>query len=133
MAPTSSFAFTATSPSTRGVIGGTEERPPACTGCGHGAAGDLYPVIAVNDAVTKWDFDNVYGTGQSTLDGILQPPACCSLARPSSLLASAIVAAVWLCVPVAWANVIITEVDRSALRAVMEGPRDAHGRGRQTR
>ena len=32
----------------------------------------LYPVIAVNDAETKWDFDNVYGTGQSSIDGILQ-------------------------------------------------------------
>ncbi|MBW2262999.1 MAG: adenosylhomocysteinase [Deltaproteobacteria bacterium] len=32
----------------------------------------LYPVIAVNDAETKWDFDNVYGTGQSSLDGILR-------------------------------------------------------------
>ena len=31
-----------------------------------------YPVIAVNDAETKWDFDNVYGTGQSTLDGVLR-------------------------------------------------------------
>ena len=37
------------------------------------AAGALrYPVIAVNDAETKWDFDNVYGTGQSSLDGILR-------------------------------------------------------------
>jgi len=37
------------------------------------AAGKLlYPVIAVNDAQTKWDFDNVHGTGQSTLDGILR-------------------------------------------------------------
>ena len=32
----------------------------------------LYPVIAVNDTETKWDFDNVYGTGQSSLDGILR-------------------------------------------------------------
>ena len=32
----------------------------------------LYPVIAVNDSETKWDFDNVYGTGQSSLDGILR-------------------------------------------------------------
>ena len=32
----------------------------------------LYPVIAVNDAETKWDFDNVYGTGQSSVDGILR-------------------------------------------------------------
>jgi adenosylhomocysteinase len=29
-------------------------------------------VIAVNDAETKWDFDNVYGTGQSSIDGILR-------------------------------------------------------------
>ena len=57
-----------------GVIGGTEE---TTTGVHRlramAAAGDLrYPVIAVNDAVTKWDFDNVYGTGQSTIDGILR-------------------------------------------------------------
>ena len=32
----------------------------------------LYPVVAVNDAETKWDFDNVYGTGQSSIDGILR-------------------------------------------------------------
>ncbi len=31
-----------------------------------------YPVIAVNDAETKWDFDNVYGTGQSSIDGIIR-------------------------------------------------------------
>ncbi|HYB05027.1 MAG TPA: adenosylhomocysteinase [Nitrososphaerales archaeon] len=31
-----------------------------------------YPIIAVNDAETKSDFDNVYGTGQSALDGILR-------------------------------------------------------------
>ncbi|MFX1561778.1 MAG: adenosylhomocysteinase [Promethearchaeota archaeon] len=32
----------------------------------------LYPVIAVNDADTKWEMDNVHGTGQSALDGILR-------------------------------------------------------------
>ncbi|MEM9996562.1 MAG: adenosylhomocysteinase, partial [Bacteroidota bacterium] len=32
----------------------------------------LYPVYAVNDSATKQEFDNVYGTGQSTLDGILR-------------------------------------------------------------
>ncbi|MBI5491280.1 MAG: adenosylhomocysteinase, partial [Deltaproteobacteria bacterium] len=38
-----------------------------------GEAGKLlYPVMAVNDAETKWDFDNVYGTGQSSIDGILR-------------------------------------------------------------
>jgi adenosylhomocysteinase len=57
-----------------GVIGGTEE---TTTGVHRlramAAAGKLlYPVIAVNDAQTKWDFDNVHGTGQSTLDGILR-------------------------------------------------------------
>jgi adenosylhomocysteinase len=31
-----------------------------------------YPIIAVNDAETKWEFDNTYGTGQSTIDGILR-------------------------------------------------------------
>ena len=56
------------------VIGGTEE---TTTGVhrlrSREKAGELYyPVFAVNDAETKWDFDNVYGTGQSTLDGILR-------------------------------------------------------------
>jgi len=57
-----------------GIIGGSEE---TTTGVHRLRAmaddGKLeYPVIAVNDAETKWDFDNVYGTGQSTLDGILR-------------------------------------------------------------
>ena len=110
-----------------GVIGGTEE---TTTGVHRlramGAAGDLrYPVIAVNDAVTKWDFDNVYGTGQSTLDGILR--------ATSVLLAGKtfVVAGFGHCGSgVAMrargmgANVIITEVDPlPALRAVMEGYR----------
>ena len=56
------------------MIGGTEE---TTTGVHRLRAmakdGALkYPVIAVNDAETKWDFDNVYGTGQSSLDGILR-------------------------------------------------------------
>ena len=56
------------------VIGGTEE---TTTGVhrlrSRSEAGELYyPVFAVNDAETKWDFDNVYGTGQSTLDGIIR-------------------------------------------------------------
>ena len=109
----------------QGVIGGTEE---TTTGVHRlramGAAGDLrYPVIAVNDAVTKWDFDNVYGTGQSTIDGILR--------ATSVLLAGKtfVVAGFGHCGSgVAMrargmgANVIITEVDPlPALRAVMEG------------
>ncbi len=110
-----------------GVIGGTEE---TTTGVHRlramASAGDLrYPVIAVNDAVTKWDFDNVYGTGQSTLDGILR--------ATSVLLAGKtfVVAGFGHCGSgVAMrargmgANVVITEVDPlPALRAVMEGYR----------
>ena len=56
------------------IIGGTEE---TTTGVHRLRAmardGAMkYPVIAINDAETKWDFDNVYGTGQSSLDGILR-------------------------------------------------------------
>ena len=107
------------------VIGGTEE---TTTGVHRlramAAAGDLkYPVIAVNDAITKWDFDNVYGTGQSTLDGII---------RATSVLIAGktfVVAGYGHCGKgVAMrargmgANVIITEVDPlPGLRAVMDG------------
>src|SRR5688572_6943960 len=57
-----------------GVIGGTEETTTGVHRLRSMAkAGKLkYPVIAVNDSETKWDFDNVYGTGQSSLDGILR-------------------------------------------------------------
>src|SRR3954470_14862970 len=56
------------------IIGGTEE---TTTGVHRlrSMADDgklLYPVFAVNDSETKWDFDNVYGTGQSSLDGVLR-------------------------------------------------------------
>ena len=58
----------------KGILGGTEE---TTTGVHRlramGEAGKLlYPIIAVNDAETKSDFDNVYGTGQSSIDGILR-------------------------------------------------------------
>jgi adenosylhomocysteinase len=58
----------------RSVIGGTEETTTGVHRLRSMAkAGKLlYPVIAVNDSETKWDFDNVYGTGQSSLDGILR-------------------------------------------------------------
>jgi len=108
-----------------GVIGGTEE---TTTGVHRlramGAAGDLrYPVMAINDAITKWDFDNVYGTGQSTLDGII---------RATSVLVAGktfVVAGYGHCgrglamrARGMGANVVITEVDAlPALRAVMDG------------
>lgn len=85
----------------------------------------LYPVYAVNDAETKWDFDNVYGTGQSTLDGIL---------RASSVLLAGknfVVAGYGHCgrgvamrAKGMGANVIVTEVKpTAALKATLEGMR----------
>ena len=108
-----------------GIIGGTEE---TTTGVHRlramAEAGELlYPVIAVNDAATKWDFDNVHGTGQSTLDGIIR--------ATSVLLAGKdfVVAGYGHCgkglaarARGMGANVIVTEVDPlAALRAVMDG------------
>ena len=54
------------------VIGGTEETTTGVIRLrSMAAAGKLrYPIIAVNDAQTKYLFDNRYGTGQSTIDGI---------------------------------------------------------------
>lgn len=110
---------------TRSVIGGTEE---TTTGVHRLRAmardGALkYPVIAVNDAETKWDFDNVYGTGQSTLDGILR--------ATSVLLAgkNVVVAGFGHCgrgvalrAKGLGANVIVTEVKpTAALKATLEG------------
>ncbi|MGB2867207.1 MAG: adenosylhomocysteinase [Bacteroidota bacterium] len=107
------------------VIGGTEE---TTTGVHRLRAmandGALrYPVIAVNDAETKWDFDNVYGTGQSTLDGILR--------ATSVLLAgkNVVVAGFGHCgrgvatrAKGLGSNVIITEVKpTAALKATLEG------------
>jgi len=68
------FVHTKNKAAMQGVIGGTEE---TTTGVHRLRAmaddGQLkYPVIAVNDAETKWDFDNVFGTGQSSIDGILR-------------------------------------------------------------
>ncbi len=56
------------------IIGGTEE---TTTGVMRLRALEKtnklqYPIIAVNDAETKHDFDNVYGTGQSALDGVIR-------------------------------------------------------------
>jgi adenosylhomocysteinase len=84
-----------------------------------------YPIIAVNDAKTKHFFDNRYGTGQSTIDGIL---------RATSVLLSGknfVVSGYGWCgrgvsmrAQGMGANVIITEVDPvRALEAVMDGYR----------
>lgn len=56
------------------VIGGTEETTTGVIRLRAMAADKVlnYPIIAVNDALTKHMFDNRYGTGQSTIDGILR-------------------------------------------------------------
>jgi adenosylhomocysteinase len=83
----------------------------------------MYPIIAVNDAETKHDFDNVYGTGQSALDGII---------RATNVLISGknVVVAGYGHVGKGisrraaglGANVIVTEVDPiAALKAKMDG------------
>jgi adenosylhomocysteinase len=56
----------------KGIIGGTEETTTGVIRLrSMEKAGKLtYPIIAVNDAQTKYLFDNRYGTGQSTLDGV---------------------------------------------------------------
>ncbi len=109
----------------KNIIGGTEE---TTTGVHRLRAMDnagklLYPIIAVNDAETKSDFDNVYGTGQSTLDGILR--------ATSVLLAGKIIviAGYGQCgkglakrASGAGADVVVTEVDPiQALKAVLDG------------
>jgi adenosylhomocysteinase len=57
-----------------GIIGGTEETTTGVVRLRAMAADGMlqFPVIAVNDAMTKHFFDNRYGTGQSTLDGIIR-------------------------------------------------------------
>jgi len=109
----------------KGVLGGTEE---TTTGVHRlrAMAHDgklLYPVIAVNDSETKWDFDNVYGTGQSSIDGILR--------ATSVLLAGKtfVVAGYGHCgrgvasrARGLGANVVVTEISPTqALKATLEG------------
>ena len=107
------------------VLGGTEEtttgvirlRAMAADGALH------FPVVAVNDAMTKHFFDNRYGTGQSTIDGII---------RATNML---LAGKVFVVAGYGWcgrglamrargmgANVIVTEIDPLvALEAVMDG------------
>ncbi len=107
------------------IVGGTEE---TTTGVHRLRAMDkdnklMYPIIAVNDTPTKWEFDNVYGTGQSTLDGIMR--------ATSILLAgkTVVVAGYGHCgrgvanrAKGLGANVVVTEVDPiNALKATLEG------------
>jgi adenosylhomocysteinase len=109
------------------VFGGTEETTTGVirlrSMASHGVL--RYPIIAVNDARTKHLFDNRYGTGQSTIDGIVR--------STNRLLAGSIFVVCgygWCGRGVAMrahgmgANVIVTEVDPiRALEAVMDGYR----------
>jgi adenosylhomocysteinase len=107
------------------VLGGTEETTTGVIRlramAADGALG--YPIIAVNDALTKHFFDNRYGTGQSTIDGIV---------RATNIL---LAGRVFVVAGYGWcgrglasrargmgSNVIVTEIDPlKALEAVMDG------------
>ncbi|MCD6592795.1 adenosylhomocysteinase [Candidatus Bathyarchaeota archaeon] len=109
----------------KGIIGGTEETTTGVIRLRAMAReGKLrYPIIAVNDAYTKYLFDNRYGTGQSTIDGIL---------RATNVL---LAGKTFVICGYGWcgrglalrakgmgANVIVTEVNPlRALEAVMDG------------
>ncbi len=110
-----------------GVVAGTEETTTGVIRL-HAMAADKalnYPVIAINDALTKHFFDNRYGTGQSTIDGVI---------RATNIL---IAGKTFVVAGYGWcgrglasrargmgANVIVTEVDPlKALEAVMDGYR----------
>lgn len=107
------------------IIGGTEETTTGVIRLKSMAKEKMlqYPIIAVNDAKTKYLFDNRYGTGQSTIDGIL---------RATNILLAGlnfVVAGYGWCgrgvsmrAKGAGAKVIISEVDAlRALEAVMDG------------
>lgn len=108
-----------------GVIAGTEETTTGVIRL-HAMAADKalsYPIVAINDALTKHFFDNRYGTGQSTIDGIVR--------ATNVLLAGKtfVVAGYGWCgrglasrARGMGSNVIVTEVDPlKALEAVMDG------------
>src|SRR3984957_1311143 len=107
------------------VIGGTEETTPGVIRLRAMAKEGVlkFPIVAVNDADTKHLFDNRYGTGQSTIDGIIR--------ATNFLLAGSkfVVAGYGWCgrglasrARGAGAEVIVTEVDPTkALEAVMDG------------
>jgi adenosylhomocysteinase len=107
------------------VIGGTEETTTGVIRLRAMANNGVlqYPIIAVNDAQTKHFFDNRYGTGQSTMDGIIR--------ATNRLIAGSI----FVIAGYGWcgrglamrakgmgANVVVTEIDPlKAIEAVMDG------------
>src|SRR3989344_2177558 len=107
------------------IIGGTEETTTGVTRLKSMAKEGklLFPVIAVNDSMTKHFFDNRYGTGQSTMDGIIR--------ATNKLIAGSVFVVAgygWCGKGLAMrargmgANVIITEIDPvKAIEALMDG------------
>ena len=107
------------------ILGGTEETTTGVTRLKSMATEGalLFPVIAVNDSMTKHFFDNRYGTGQSTLDGIIR--------ATNKLLAGSVFVVAgygWCGKGLAMrargmgANVIVTEIDAvKAIEALMDG------------
>jgi adenosylhomocysteinase len=109
----------------KNIVGGTEETTTGVHRLRAMAAAKklLYPVIAVNDAETKWDFDNVYGTGQSSIDGILRATSVL-LAGKNFVVAGYGHCGRGVAMRAAGmgANVIVTEVKpTAALKAALEG------------
>ena len=108
-----------------GITGGTEETTTGVIRLRAMAADGVLecPIVAVNDAMTKHLFDNRYGTGQSTLDGVIR--------ATNVLIAGKTVVIAgygWCSRGIAMrakglgANIIITEIDPlKALEAVMDG------------
>jgi adenosylhomocysteinase len=109
----------------KNVVGGTEETTTGVIRLRAMAKEGVlaYPIIAVNDALTKHLFDNRYGTGQSTIDGIIR--------ATNTLLAGLnfVVAGYGWCgrglamrARGLGANVIVTEIDPTkAIEALMDG------------
>lgn len=108
-----------------GIVGGTEETTTGVIRLRAMAADGVlaYPIVAVNDADTKHLFDNRYGTGQSTIDGILRATNMLIAGR------TVVVAGYgWCGRGVAMrakglgGHVVVTEIDPTkALEAVMDG------------
>ena len=107
------------------IIGGTEETTTGVVRLrAMSAASQLkYPIVAVNEADTKHLFDNRYGTGQSTVDGITRATNLLWAGRKVVVMGYG-----WCGKGVAsrakgmGANVIVTEVDSTkALEALMDG------------
>ncbi len=109
------------------VIGGTEETTTGVIRLRSMQANGVlkFPIVAVNEALTKHMFDNRYGTGQSTLDGIMRATNFLLAGR------NVVVAGYGWCgrgfamrARGLGANVIVTEIDPlKALEALMDGYR----------